>query len=238
MIFDLGLQRNSTLRVGNLDTKRLGLGNNLNSVLGRDVVGNLGSVGLGDHQQNIQVGDVLDEVDLETGRVQELGLLVRTVTDVGLLDSASESSSDTRVNTLLLSPVLRDSVVSVRVVSLELLGVLLDNLWVRDRGSHWMLVSVSRITWPVFHDGRCDRGMMDLAMRLFRRYILVIVCLKDEEPTELVFKIFHGCQSASAWLQENRPEPPRAMPLVFTRDDVGVSCAGITEGTLAKRGRA
>lgn len=124
----LGLQSNSTLRVGDLDTQRLGLGNNLNSVLGRDIVGNLSSVSLGVHQQSVQVTDVSDEVDLVALWVHELGLLVRTVTNVRLTDGASESSSDTRVDTLLLSPVLGHSVISVRVVSLELLGVLLHNL--------------------------------------------------------------------------------------------------------------
>lgn len=135
----LGLQSNSTLRVGDLDTQRLGLGNNLNSVLRRDIVGDLSSVSLGVHQQSVQVTGVSDEVDLVTLWVQELGLLVGTVTDVWLTDGASESSSDTRVNTLLLSPVLGNSVISVRVMSLELLGVLLNNL---DRG-HWRLVFFS-----------------------------------------------------------------------------------------------
>ena len=63
--------------------------------------------------------------------VTKLGLLVRTVTDLWLRDVTSESSSNNRVNTLLLSPVFSNSVVTVRVMTLELLGVLLDNLWVR-----------------------------------------------------------------------------------------------------------
>lgn len=91
-------------------------------------MGNLSSVGLGVHQQSVQVLNVSNEVDLVTRWVHELGLLVGTVTDVWLTDGASESSSDTRVNTLLLSPVLGNSVISVRVMSLELLGVLLNNL--------------------------------------------------------------------------------------------------------------
>ena len=124
----LSFQRNSTLRVGHLNTERLGLRNNLNSVLRRDVVSNLSSVGLGVQQQNIQVVDVSDKVDSVARWDHVLGLLVGTVTNVWLRDGSSESSSDTRVNTLLLSPALTNSVVSVRVVSLELSGVLLDNL--------------------------------------------------------------------------------------------------------------
>lgn len=148
----LSLQRNSTLRVGNLETERLSLGDNLNSVLRRNVVGNLSSVGLGVHQQNVQVSNVLDNVDSETSWVHELGLLVGTVTDVWLRDGTSESSSDTRVNTLLLSPVLSNSVVSVRVVSLELTNVLLHNLW----SSHCLLVfksGVKHITEEIVERG-------------------------------------------------------------------------------------
>lgn len=136
----LSLQSNSALRVGDLDTDLLGLSNNVNSVLGRHVVGNLSSVGLGVHQQHVQVTDVSDDMDLVAGGDHVLGGLVGTITDVGLRDGASESSSDTRVDTLLLSPVLSDTVVSVRVVSLELLGVLLDNLGVGKRSSHCLLV--------------------------------------------------------------------------------------------------
>lgn len=127
LLHALSLQSDSSLRVSDLDTDGLSLGNNLNSVLGRNIVGNLSSVGLGVHQQNIQVLDVLDQVNSVARWNHVLSLLVGTVTDGGLTDSASESSSDARVNTLLLSPVLTDSVVSVRVVSLESLGVLLDN---------------------------------------------------------------------------------------------------------------
>lgn len=89
---------------------------------------NLSGVGLGVQQQNVQVLDVSDNVNSQARWVHVLGLLVGTVTNVWLWDGTSESSSDTRVNTLLLSPVLSHSVVSVRVVSLELLSVLLDDL--------------------------------------------------------------------------------------------------------------
>lgn len=99
-------------------------------------MGNLSSVGLVVHQQGIQVLSVSNQVNLVTRWVQVLGFLVGTVTNVWLTDGASESSSDTRVDTLLLSPVLGNSLVSVRVMSLELLGVLLNNL---DRG-HYLLV--------------------------------------------------------------------------------------------------
>ena len=80
------------------------------------------------HSQELQVLDVSNDEDSVTGWDQELGLLVGTVTDGWLGNVTSESSSDDRVDTLLTSPVLLDPLVAVRVVTLELLGVLLDNL--------------------------------------------------------------------------------------------------------------
>lgn len=94
-------------------------------------MGNFGGVRLGVHSQSFQILQVGDQDNLVTRWRHELGLLVGTVTDGWFRDVTSESSSDDRVDTLLLSPVLGDSVVSVRVMTLELLSVLLDNLWVR-----------------------------------------------------------------------------------------------------------
>lgn len=125
-------------------------------------MGNLSSVGLGVQQQNVQVLDVSDNVNSETRRNHVLGLLVRTVTNVWLWDGSSESSSDTRVNTLLLSPVLSHSVVSIRVVSLELLGVLLDDL-----RSHYH-VSI--------------RGLVDEYLKSFR-----LLCLVSMSAFNVVF---------------------------------------------------
>ena len=90
----------------------------------------LGSVGSGVHHQHVQVLDVRNQEGLVARWAHELGLLVGTITDGWLGDVTSESSSDDGVNTLLLSPVLSDSVVTVRVMTLELLGVFLHNLWV------------------------------------------------------------------------------------------------------------
>ena len=80
------------------------------------------------HSQELQVLDVSNDEDSVNGWDQELGLLVGTVTDGWLGNVTSESSSDDRVDTLLTSPVLLDPLVTVRVVTLELLGVLLDDL--------------------------------------------------------------------------------------------------------------
>lgn len=91
-------------------------------------MGDLSSVGSGVHHQHLQVLDVGDQESLVAGRSHESGLLVGTITDGWLWDVASESSSDNGVDTLLLSPVLRDSLVAVRVMTLELLCVFLHNL--------------------------------------------------------------------------------------------------------------
>lgn len=132
----LSLQGNSTLRVGDLDTELLSLSDNLNSVSGRNIVSNLSSVRLSVHQQNIQVLDIVDNKNLVAGWDHMSGLLVRTVTNLWHRDGAPESSSDTGVNTLRLSPALADTHKSVRLVSLELLVMLLDNLGSWNRGSH------------------------------------------------------------------------------------------------------
>ncbi|KAH3665255.1 hypothetical protein OGATHE_004070 [Ogataea polymorpha] len=85
-------------------------GVNLDPVLSRHVVGNFSSVGLGVHDQTLQILDVLHQESLVAGRHHVSGLLVGSITDLWLSDGASESSSDTGVDTLLFSPVLGHSV--------------------------------------------------------------------------------------------------------------------------------
>lgn len=126
---DLSLQSQSSLWIGNLDTDSLGSGQKSNSVLGGNVVGNLSGIQFVVHQQSVQLLYVSDCDDLLSVNVQELGLLVRTVTDLWSINGTSESSSDTRVDTLLKSPVLVHPLETVRLVSLELLCVLLHDLW-------------------------------------------------------------------------------------------------------------
>lgn len=99
-------------------------------------MGNLSGVRLGVQQQQVEVVHVLNQKSLVARWRHASGLLVGTITDGWLSNVASESSSDNRVNTLLFSPVLGHSVVSVRVVTLELLGVLLHDFWVRQGASH------------------------------------------------------------------------------------------------------
>jgi hypothetical protein len=65
-----------------------------------------------------------------------LAILQLTVTDLGLRDGALESSSDTGVNTLLLSPRGAANAPELLVlVSLEGLGSLLESLLLVDGGN-------------------------------------------------------------------------------------------------------
>lgn len=137
---NLGLEGESTSRVGDLDAKSLGSLENSKSLSRRNVVGNLGGEDLGVHEQELNLVSVGDEESLVAGGHHVLGGLVGTVTNLGHSDGASESSSDTRVNTLGLSPGLTNSVEPVGLMSLESLLVLLDNLGMGVRGGHLELV--------------------------------------------------------------------------------------------------
>lgn len=97
----------------------------------------LSSVSLGVEEEEVQIRGVGNKEGLVAGRRQVTGLLVGTVTDLGHRDGATETTTDTRVNTLGLAPRLTNTVVTVRVVTLELLvTVLLDDLGVGERGGH------------------------------------------------------------------------------------------------------
>ena len=113
--------------VGQLDVQLLGTLEDLNTVAGADAVGNLGRVGASVHHEHLQLGNVADDDLSQTVRHNVLGGLVGTVTNLGHRELALEAASDAVVNTLRLSPCLLDSLVTVRLMSLEDLGSLLDN---------------------------------------------------------------------------------------------------------------
>lgn len=121
------LSTNAGVGVGDLDTKSLGLLEDVDALLGRDVVGDLGSVDTVVHEEELDVTDVGDHKAAVAVGHQVTGLLVGTVTDLGHAHSAAESAADGAVDTLGLAPRLADTVVSVRVVALERLGALLDD---------------------------------------------------------------------------------------------------------------
>lgn len=67
-------------------------------------MGNLGSVDTVVHHQQVQLGDVGNDELLESGGHQVTGQLVVTVTDLGHGNLALETTTDTVINTLGLSP--------------------------------------------------------------------------------------------------------------------------------------
>lgn len=121
------LSTDAGVGVGDLDTESLGLLEDVDALLGRNVVGNLGSVDTVVHEEELDVTDVGDhEAAVAVGH-EVTGLLVGAVTDLGHADGAAETTTHSRVDTLGLAPRFTDTVVSVRVVALEGLGALLND---------------------------------------------------------------------------------------------------------------
>lgn len=98
--FHLGLGGDTALRVGDLDAEGLGLGEDVDTLAGRDGVGDpgkllvpvhlssigqvdiLGSVGAVVHQEELNVLGVVDEEGLVAGGHHVAGLLVAAVADL------------------------------------------------------------------------------------------------------------------------------------------------------------
>ena len=95
-----------TLSVDHTDGQLVGTLQNLSSLLGRDVVSDLGAVGGVVHHQKLQISNVAHDELVESVGEHVLGGSIRTVTDVGHDGSTSEAASAASINTLGLSPVL------------------------------------------------------------------------------------------------------------------------------------
>lgn len=121
------LSTNTGVGVGDLDAESLSLLEDVDALLGRDVVGDLCGVRAVVHKEKFDVTNVGDDEAAVAVGHQMAGLLVRTVTNLGHADGAAETTADSTVDTLGLAPGLADTVVSVRVVALEGLGALLDD---------------------------------------------------------------------------------------------------------------
>lgn len=121
------LSTDTGVGVGDLDAEGLGLLENVDALLGRDVVGNLGSVDTVVHEEKLDVTDVRDYKTAVSVGHEVAGLLVGTVANLGHANGAAETTTNSRVDTLRLTPRLADTVVSVGVVALERLGALLDD---------------------------------------------------------------------------------------------------------------
>jgi hypothetical protein len=147
MIFEvvtlrLGLKVETGLGVGDLDTKGLGLLNDLKALSRRNVVGNLSSIGLAVEEEKVEVSSIADEENLVARGNHVLGLLVRTVTNLWHRDGTAESTTNARIDTTGLAPRLANTSIAIRVVSLELLRVLLNDLGVGKRSSHLELENI------------------------------------------------------------------------------------------------
>ena len=90
--------------VGNLNIKLEGALEDGDPLAGRHIVGNLSGHGAVVHQQGGEVRGVVHQEGLEAIGAEELGLLVRSVTNRGLTNGAAEATTDAVINTLGLPP--------------------------------------------------------------------------------------------------------------------------------------
>lgn len=81
-----------------------------------------GHLHLGVHEERLEVTLVVDQELLVPAREDVAGLLVAAVTDLGHRELALEAATDAVVDTLGLAPCLLDTVVTVRLVALLLVG--------------------------------------------------------------------------------------------------------------------
>lgn len=127
----LGLQSEAAGGVRNLDTKRLRALKDQDTLASRHVVRDLGSVCFGLQKQQLELSKIGDNEHLVARGDQVPGLLVRAVADFRHADGAAEPAAHDGVDTLGLAPFVTDALVTIGVVTLELLAVLLNNLRVR-----------------------------------------------------------------------------------------------------------
>ncbi len=90
--------------VGQLDVQGLGTSNNLQTLLGTDVVGNFSSEYLVLHHQHLKLFGVVDGDLTETVRHKVTSVGIRAITDLGHWGLAGEATTDTVINTLGLTP--------------------------------------------------------------------------------------------------------------------------------------
>lgn len=99
-------------------------------------MGDLCGEGLVVHEEKLDVGCVVDEESLVSGWHHVAGLLVGTETNRWHNHLSLETSSDTVINTLRLSPACVDTFVGIALMSVETLGALLDDRNVLLSGNH------------------------------------------------------------------------------------------------------
>jgi len=90
--------------VGDLNVELEGALEDGDPLAGRHVVGDLSGHGAVVHQEGGEVRGVVHQEGLEAIGAEELGLLVRSVTNRGLTNGAAEATTDAVINTLGLPP--------------------------------------------------------------------------------------------------------------------------------------
>jgi hypothetical protein len=100
----LFLRSETSTSVDDLDVELSSTFEDGDTVLGRDVVGDFSGIRAVVHQQQVEFTDVGDGELAETVGQHVAGLLGGTITDLGHRSLTLESTTDTTVNTLGLSP--------------------------------------------------------------------------------------------------------------------------------------
>jgi hypothetical protein len=133
----LNLGGNLSLGVGDLDSQLLSTGNDVNSLAGRDVVGDLSSVRSVVHEKELQISQVIDDESLVAGGHHVAGLLVGAIADRGHSNGTTESTANATVDTLGLAPcALVKAHEAVGLMPREVLRALLDDRNVLLGGNH------------------------------------------------------------------------------------------------------
>lgn len=133
---NLDLGSDLCLDVGHLDAQLLRSRDDVDSLSGGDVVGDLSSVCAVVHQQELNIVDVADKESLVAGGGHVTGLLVRAEADRRQDLLAPEPPPHAGVNTLGLSPASTNAHKPVTLVTAEVLGALLDDRNVLLGGNH------------------------------------------------------------------------------------------------------
>lgn len=100
----LRLSLDASLSVGDLDTDLLGAGKDVDTLSCRYRVRDLCGEGGVVHEEEVNIGDIVDEESLVAAGHQVAGFAVGAVSDLGHSSLALEASADTVVDTLGLAP--------------------------------------------------------------------------------------------------------------------------------------
>lgn len=107
------------LAVGHFDVELRGALQNLHTLLGTDILGDLGTVALVVHEEHVEVLDVVHHKLVEFVRQQKARFSVRSIANARQRDGATELATHTRVDTTRLAPIRLELNHAVRLVATE-----------------------------------------------------------------------------------------------------------------------